>query len=656
MFLKVGLSLILLVLALCASVDAGTILTGYIGSHKCSFNVKEAHSIVSLPLDGFEGYLAITEVYPDIPGSQEYHYTVSAKGIGKYERRHRGLGFGPETYFIRLGKSPINDITLKSQTKNPFRLLPMWSVTQSELDDLLAKDHFKILGITHATRDDGEELVKLLSVNLKPKPEYGISTGFSAEIHCVNRPSDQVKTAIEQCIKWSKQYSLPAMLGFVSWWGGTPLREPDGLGGLFGDIKYQQVCYTPDTEHPEDADLKALLEERYNNHYCLSVPNQWSSTPWLTMNSKLLNDYRCKRMDEAIGILKEVSNGDTKWLDNVYIDNEPRYWDTVCERHNKKRPGTGTLWADFNPCVIEAAKKDGIDLNPADGLSDKELLWLHRNVGNYMQELVDTVRNALDKHGFGSSVPAYTHSLQHKDMFPGDIISHPASEWAYAEGARSGLEGMWTQLSDFARVREWGKWANVNREEADGRPIDEHLWDLRVSYMMGADLYNSYNWSKIGPDRFFGYVNEFLRELPTVTMPPAESHLTGKGYLDIKTPLKLQAFSGLTVPVEVTKPGVDEINLAVTDKDGLLIGNSRQRISGKPGECVLSFDFIEPVESPSSGFSTLRIEAYDKSGKVMPDAVSFTNKSASEIKLSLNLRMQRALSLAVIKRAEQQKQ
>ena len=51
------------------------------------------------------------------------------------------------------------------------------------------------------------------------------------------------------------------MLGLVSWWAGTPLNVDDGLGGKFGDLKYQQVCYSPNVEVPENPDLRKLLGE-----------------------------------------------------------------------------------------------------------------------------------------------------------------------------------------------------------------------------------------------------------------------------------------------------------------------------------------------------------------------------------------------------------
>ena len=646
------LILLILVCAFTASAyaDNRSVVSGYVGSHKLSYSICEGTSLRFHDPGKTAEYLAVTEVYPDAPGSAEYHYTVSADGIGTYERRHRGIGFGPETYFIRVKRKHVGVITIKSLSSAPIRILNVWTITQAEMNKLLAADRFQILGLAPAS-DDGESLVRMLAENLHPKSDHNISVGFSAEIRYANKDSNGVKREIENCARWSKKYSLPAMVGLVSWWSGTPLTMSDGEGGHFGDIKYQQVCYDPVMEHPEDSALAALLGDRYNRHYCLTVPNEWSSTPWLTMNSRRLNSYRYGRIDEAVEMLSRTNGGNRNWITNFYLENEPRYWDTQIEAGNDKRPRSGTMWADFNPTTVADAKRDGIDLNPADGLSSAELHWLHRNVGRYNQECADAVNKSLRRYGFAAAMPVYTHSLQFRDMFPGGAIGHPVSEWAYAVGARTGLEGMWSQPSDFSRVREWGHWANINREENDGRHIDEHLWDLRVDYMMGGDLYNSYNWNAIGGERFFAYVNEFLGNLPVVTEPPSEAKSAADGSIMLKTPMKLQAFTGLRAPVEITKGTARQVRLNVLDGSGRLIGSSTIRVASQIGTSVLFFDYAQLVESPCRDKATLKLHALDGQGKQIADAARFTDQSASEMKLSLDLRTQRTLSLAVIAHA-----
>ncbi len=621
-------------------------LSGYIGSHHRSFTVSNKLLPSSSSDKNKLGYIAITELYPDKPECAEYHYTVSGPGF-EYERRRRGIGFGAETFFIKTSR-PVGSLSARgvSAKSAPMFSSPgWWVVTQKELDDLLAADRFRVLGLVHPEETDtAEGYVKMLAEEIRPKARYGIGVGFSAEIRFANQSAERVMAEMKTCADLTAKYNIPAFLGWVSWWSGTPVGVPDGEGGKFSDIKYQQICYAPKTELPEDDALKALLGDRYDNRYCLSVPNQWSSTPWLTMNSAVLNQYRYKRLDEAVAMLKTLNGGDLSWIEAFYLENEPRYWDTLCDDGNPKRE-LGELWADFNPLAVDAAKKDGVDLNPADGLSTEELTWLFRNVGVYNQECVDAVNGSMGKHGVKK--PVYTHSLQHKFMFPGDKIGHPASEWAYADRARTGLEGLWSHPSDFARVREWGRWANINREENDGHHTDVHLWDLRVCYMMGGDLYNSYNWYSIGAQRVIDYINEFITELPIVTLPPAESKIAN-GEVTIKMPMKLQAFDRLTLPIRTASSGT--ANLRIVDTETGFLASSSTAVS--VGSNNIVFDFPTPVELPHSRSAALKLRIVGSKGREVAYVMSSAADSHYGIKLSLDLRQQRALSLAAIAHAE----
>jgi molybdopterin-binding protein len=241
----------------------------------------------------------------------------------------------------------------------------------------------------------------------------------------------------------------------------------------------------------------------------------------------------------------------------VFLENEPRYWDKQCDQQGRN------LWADFNPGTVAAARQAGLELNPADGLAPAELAWLFRNVGRYNQETVNGVARALSRQMPALNLPVYTHALEYPDFtFPGKPLNHTQSEWAYAKGARTGIEGVLNMPGDFNRVREWGRWANVNREEG-GWPTDLSLWDLRISYMMGADLYNSYNWHS--SSNRLAYVEEFLRELPVVRLPPARAECTATNQIRIATPMKLQAFTRVELPVEVRETFKGRLTLVVAD-------------------------------------------------------------------------------------------
>lgn len=642
----------LLVLGL-PGMGAETSVTGYIGSHKLTFSASQIGNSADFPINAPADYAAVTEVFPDTSKPVTYSYRVMAGDVTLYDRVYTSPGFGKQTYFVRMPKGRVDSIRVVNTSKSaPVLIASVSGLTQSELDVLLKSDSFRLMGLIPPTvsQEKACELIAELAANLGQKPEYGISRGFSYEVQFASAQANRVREQFETCLKWSSEHNLPAMLGLVSWWSGTPRRVPDGLGGMFDDMKYQQVCYSPDVEVPENPELKAFVGERYNLHYGLTVPNHWSC-PWLTMNSDHFNQYRCKRLVEAAALLREVCGGDCSWIDSLYLDNEPRYWDTECEAGNPKAGRQGrTVWADFNPLVIEAARRDGVDLNPNDGLSNEELAWLHRNVGRYNQLMVDGVRKALWPHSLIRDMPVYTHTLQHKHSFPGGDIGHPLSEWGYADGARTGIEGMWTMPWDFYRVREWGKWSNLNREECDGQDIATHLWDLRVSYMMGADLYNSYNWQAIGSQRFFDYVKEFLDSLPVATAPAASVKVINNDTIRLRTPMKLQAFTGLRVRAEVSRAVKGRAVLTVTAADGRVYSSDVSRIDLGEGETVLNSSFTTPAESKSDADAIVKLRVYDENGNVS-DAVRFVPGSEGQVGLSLDLRAQRGLSLWVISRS-----
>ncbi len=628
-------------------------VSGYIGSRKLEI---QAHSIAnsqSFALSGRPDYLAVTEVYPDRPAPVNYEYTVATDGLKPYLRSFRSVGYGRLTYFVRLPGRAVKSATIKNH--NPARPVLIASVTgvsKTELESALKQDRFSIMGlIPWQSKEERGKLAAMLADGIKPPSELGIGVGFSSEIRYANRDVKAVEAEIADCAEMARRHGLTALVGMVSWWSGTPVYVDDGAGGKFGDIKYQQVCYAPDSISPANDELRKLLGDRYDEHYRLSIPNHWSNCPWLTMNSRVLNAYRYRRLDEAVGLLSKALQPDARWLSAVYLENEPRYWDSMCEAEvgevNPKR-----LWADFNPYTVEDARKDGVDLDPADGLSEAELAWLHRNVGRYMGATVRAYNRSARTHRIGANLPVYTHSLQHADMFPGAAIRHPASEWGYARGARTGIEGMYTMPSDFYRVREWGRWANLNREENDGMSIDLHLWDLRVAYAMGSDLYNSYNWHAIGPERVFAYVKEFLTEFPVVKLAPASVRSLDKYAFKMKAPMKLQAFSRIELPVRLTGAFKGTVSVGLVYPGGRAISSEYESLDLMPGDHTIGVEFTTPAECSWRDEVLVVLYSFDRSGRMALDRINLNPDASSEIKLILDMRAQRALSLAVIARAE----
>lgn len=624
-------------------------ISAWVGANFTSLQVQPVATTANFTLTNAAAeYVAITEAYPESVAPRAYHYLVSGPGLPVYERRYAAKGFGPVTYFLRCAQSPPGPVTLTNlgDTNHPPLIVRLRSVTAEDLRRIRREDQFHLMGtIINPWHGLSEaEQLDSLARSLPGAAERKISRGFSREIYYASSSSNQVYQQLATARQWSRQTGLPVLLGLVSWWNGTPRHVPDGYGGKFGDLRYQQICYTPDATHPDDPELRELLGKRYNSHYCRTTPNVWSDTPWLTLNSARLNDYRAQRLREAVRSLDRLTQGDTAWIAGIFLENEPRYWDTQSTRDTPQ--WAGERWADFNPFVIAAAQRDGITLDPADGLSAAELVWLQRNAGRYFQKTVDAARAALMAVGLTNRFPLYTHSLQLDLLFPGVKINQTAADWARVKGARAGIEGMWSVPSDFDRIREWGPWADLNREETDGRPIGTHLWDLRVAYAAGTELYNSYNWHAIATNAYFNYARDFLATLPVVAAPPGHVESASPRGLRITSPDALQAFTSLTLPI-VTKSNRNAagatIAVSITD-DADRQWFSERRLLPTNHFATVKFHFPVPAEIRHPTLGILQLHTYD-----LPDvsAAAFGAANHTNALLEFDVVEQRALSRLV---------
>ncbi|TSA29032.1 MAG: hypothetical protein D4R65_15900 [Verrucomicrobiaceae bacterium] len=652
-FLLAGILLSAPCLFPCGASAQSETLSGWVGSHRLSMQTRPVATSTVFPVVPAQAeFIAITEVHPESVEPVPFHYLVTGPGIAPFERRYAALGFGPVTYFLRVSGQPAGPVTLTNLDpgKSVPHILEVRGVTGDELARIKRSDTFRLMGtvINPQLGIGEEEQVKRIAEQLATDPKRGIAAAFSCEIYYASKDTSKVRQQLETARQRSRLSGLPVLLGMVSWWNGTPRNVPDGKGGKFDALQYQQICYTPDAVHPENAELRTLLGDRYNPHYCLTTPNVWSNTPWLTMNSLQLNAYRARRLSEAVDLIKKVSKGDTSWIAGIFLENEPRYWDTQSTQGTPQ--WCGERWADFNPYTVAAASRDGVTLNPADGLSSEELAWLQRNAGRYFQETVDAFRQALTSHGLRDRFPIYTHSIQLNILFPGVKINQSPSDWARASGAHTGLECIWSQPSDFDRVREWGPWCNLNREETDGKPADTHLWDLRTAYAMGAEFFNSYNWHTLKDDAFFRYARDFITGLPSVVLPPVDARQTTPDTITFAPPDSLQAFTSILVPVEA-KQVTEGMTVALSIDGGphRTWYSERQPLPAD-GRQLMTFDFPVPGEISAPAVGTLRLHAYDANGKDLPKAAGFANDAAQELRLTFDLDRLRTLSRIVIQR------
>lgn len=636
-----------LVVGTCCGAGAVESVKGFIGDTDLTFRAHtiEANQSIHLPVKLADAELVrVREIYPDTPKQPTYTYDILIGGRLVLRREHTGTGFGPVSAMVRVPvwarKSDGVCVVNKGGT---IRIAGVDPVSRKELDAIERSDSFGLFGVV--LQAHGQEKAKAwadeLAAKMPSKP--GIYRGFALEVPYARWDHDMLDKQIAANLSWAKEHSLALMPLFVSWWSGTPMGIPDGEGGTFGDIKYQQVCWTPDSTVDEAPGLRALLGDRWDPRYCLSVPNEWSNTPWLTMNSPALNAYRHRKLDEVLRMFSGHWKGSGVPISGLCLENEPRYWDSVCDAGNPKRK-IKTLWADFNPLAVADAAKAGVKLDPSDGLDTRERTWLQRNVARYNQMAVDQARKTLRSVEPSLGDRVFTHSLQLVG-FPGEEICHPMSEWAYANGALTGLEGIWMKLSDLDRVREWGPWANINREETDGVDIKIHLWDLRITYARGGRLYNTYNWQAVGPDRVFGYMKEFVDALPTADVADPQLIQTQSGSVGFHSAMEVQAVNRIVATVDLPKPVSGALFARVMGENPRReLGFARAEGPFAAGRHYVEFTFAEPFELPHTDLAFFDLECEDRA------ATEITN--VEQIRLHLDLRRERTQSLWITAHAK----
>ena len=455
---------------------------------------------LKLPKTARGDYLFVSILVADDCEKRPYDFEVLANGVVITERGGETNGVGQRSFFVPLsdsGKKPVK-IAIRNRAEEPLFLRSARVLRSFEryLCQPPEKDDFTLSLLVNHAKPEMRQFQEIAKLKRAP----GVRIAFSSEVYYAAYNRDLLQSELNNMRACAEKHDLPFYALTVSWWGGTPPEVKERLD-------FQQICWSESDTYDEGEALKKLLGDKWDIRYGLTTPNVWSNCPWPTMNSPELNELRHRKMIEAVEMVGETMKGR---LLGYISENEPAYWagDNFPDQNYpvKRR----NLWADFNPHTVEAAKAGGITLDPTNGLDLKERSWLLDNVTRYIQNNVRVLQAA------GASGQLYSHHLLAL-MFPMIGTGHyrPYAETTRVVGARPGVETLWrTDMDGFRRIREWGNWAVVNREENDGMGLDYHTAMLQAAYMMGADMLNSYNWDAASIEyRTVTYFNEFLNRL-----------------------------------------------------------------------------------------------------------------------------------------------
>ena len=351
---------------------------------------------------------------------------------------------------------------------------------------------------------------------LQPRTPF-LSPELAIVYNFCSRDRESNEKEIDTLVSMAEKTGIPLRIAYQFHWGGIPRGVPDTGGVTFSDLPYQMITYDPD-DHVDDPGLAALLGDRYDVRFGLSVPNVWSNTPWLTFNHPRLNQFRHARLDDVLRAWHTArsrlaeSGKDSLLPPQLSTGEETVYWakgvnDSLYTILNGGTPREH-LMADFNPFVVEDARRDGVTLDPRDGLDLTERWWLHQNMARWQQKIVkwmmaDSPPEPIRLRG---TQPVFASDLIRRNiftepyampLFPMKDIDgyHPGMEVGYVRDGRSGGE-YWsgaTILPLLQKERERGRIALPNVEctvTDDGQLVS----CMRAAYSFGARFTTLYNW------------------------------------------------------------------------------------------------------------------------------------------------------------------
>jgi hypothetical protein len=311
-----------------------------------------------------------------------FGYSVYVGDKKVYFRTYEEISGGPNHYFIEIdrdlvGKDGTLDMKIVSESNSPLNLSQIWAYPDfqklADEENIFTKLGFiiarspNLAGIPADPKDDSIETAVRIANGIREKyATKSYDLGFLSFIGYARRSEEESRKAIDKDLAVSAATGLPYHFMLQSWWGGANVG-PDGLGGYFSDLKYESVNYDPEAKK-----------------FKPSFPNQWGNSLWPTKNHPHLNKVNNHRIGIVARYLADRTEalrtaGDPVPPPVIYAEWGPNYG------------------PDYNAAAVEAAKQDGVTLDPRDGLSREEAQWIYESYGRYFNQQVPTYGESLGR-------------------------------------------------------------------------------------------------------------------------------------------------------------------------------------------------------------------------------------------------------------------
>lgn len=450
------------------------------------FKPREISYRMKVPASG-KWTLEVQEINDDRRNGDRTLYRVLVDGKSVHLRDHVDDGPGLMTYFVDVpatGKS-FATVTLRDTSGYGMRIRSLR--VYDDFETYCEQNRFMLPMVIcpRFTRflahqeGDVEKLDRWIEVFEKAGARDSI--GFAVDFPYLQQGPEHVQKLADAVGRLVLEKNVPFVPGYPTTWSFSPLNTPDGKGKTFRAIEYQQIAWSKfDNYH--DPGLKEYMDACkpgwYDVRYGLTTPNHWSSTPWLTMNNPVLNEARSNGIADAIGRLNPwIQTMEQRGMGGNLIgmigEDEPVYWTKIVDvfpdgygRVNDGVPRTDMLM-DFNWGVIQDAAKDGVTLDPSDGLDEREKMWLHLNPAKFNRMISNTIRDNLRKEAI--VVEGDRIEFPKDDRGAGNYVywvggrGYPLEDrfhpiWEQAVYAEAGV-GLGPDPAPYLRARELGRTA-----------------------------------------------------------------------------------------------------------------------------------------------------------------------------------------------------
>lgn len=443
------------------------------------------YTVRTLGSYGSEMTFTITDVTPNTPAMidiEEVHlraddpiaYVVYVNGVEVYGRTYDPIADGPNHAYFDVsadvvGASDKLTVRIVSKTDAEIRFRRVWAVSDPEKtaqEQGIDKKMDVVLMLTLSLDNLNYAYLKSLVESYQCDGMYNV--GLCWEINHLQWGKEKTEQYLNNLITLSLQTGAVLYLGINTWWGGTA-SGPDGLGGMWQDVPYQQITYDKN-----NTDGRGIWQ--------LSSPNEFSDTPWLSMNNDYYNEVRVQRIKETVEFIQlrtaelALAGQDLPAI-HLYTENEPYYWPIYWKYYDFDNTPNGV--GDFSAWVIADAAADGITLDPTDGLSQEEAFWMYRNLHTYISEVGQAMADGL---GYNYITVKNGEITYPTDQIVENSYSHTPIHYIYPnwdENQRSWenhvldsihFGGEWSIYQEKDNVRAldyllaYGSFANINAE------------------------------------------------------------------------------------------------------------------------------------------------------------------------------------------------